>query len=313
MFFLEREARQEQTRLRDIAEAALANEGRLRKDAEAADAFAQAAVLLRYKENQQADTLVSDLPEERIPRTLEAVTTLMDLAHWHLEQGNPQTATERFRTLAHLLTTVDPSDSRLISHEFLPTLTALCEWGAPGQYQRSRTLLVRRFADSSNPDVAEQVVKAALMAPADLETLAGLQPLAEVLMKSLESPERTGDRHLVAWRHFSLALHSYRCGRDDEAAEWIRRSLATATNSRPRAVSCRILSAMVALRSGNRKSAFTELADLRRQIDALPTEPFRVRTEDGLWSNWGIARILLREAEAIARELAEAPEPGANP
>jgi hypothetical protein len=224
----------------------------------------------------------------------------MSLANWNLTQQRWTKASERFNLLAHVLTSVDMSDSDRISHELMPTLTAVCEWGEPGQYEKIRLLAIRRFADSAHPVVAEQVIKATLMMPADDETLRMIAPLAAVIEASLTGPNRSKDAHMVAWRQFSLALFAFRQGRLEDAGDCARSSLATAGNSQPRTESNRIVLAMVDLKQGRVEQARNTLAEVRRTVERWEAEPFRIQTDDsGLWSNWGIVRILLKDAESM--------------
>lgn len=304
LFVREREARNEQARLRVIAEQARAVEASLRINAEAVDLVAQAAVFLRYKdrlapkEMDQVDQLVANISVDRVPRTLETANTLMTLANWNLSQLRWHQAATRFHLLAHVLISVDMSDSDRVSHDLLPTLTAVCTWGKPGEYENLRTLIIDRFADSSNPSVAEQVIKATLMKPADDSTLLRMQKWAPVIESAIGKGD--ANSHLVAWRQFSLALMSFRRGELDLAGEWARRSLATATNSQTRTVSNRIILAMVDLKQNRSTDARAALADVREQLTKWEKTPFQVVSPDGiLWSNWGIIRILLEEAESM--------------
>lgn len=286
-----------------VAEQARANEVRLRENARAGDMVRQAAVLLRYNETEQADQLLEGLPTNQVPRSLEAENTFMTVANWNLTEGRWKVAAERFNVLAHVLTSVDMSDSDRISHNLLPTLTAVCEWGEPGQYEDLRSLAIHRFADSAHPIVAEQVIKATMLKPADEETLRQMQPLARVIEDSNKEPPQGTDPHLVAWRQFSLALIAFRQGQVESAGKWARISLATATNSPSRAVSNEIILAMVDLKHGRINEARVSLQEVRAQVEKWEAEPFRINTSDGLlWSNWGIARILLREAESMLAE-----------
>ncbi len=299
LFFREREAREEQARLRVVAEVARANEENLRKNAEAMDKVAQATVHLRYNEKEAADQLLDGMPAQRVPRSLESANTLTTLANWNLTQHHWKEASARFNLLAHVLTSVDMTDTDRISHELLPTLTAVCEWGEPGQYETIRTLAIDRFANTTKPIVAEQVIKATLLTPADEETLGRIQALANVIEEANKAPTQ-GNEHLVAWRQFSLALTAYRQGKLESAAEWVRRSRATASTSSSRAMSNQIIMAMVDLKKGRNKEARATIADARFQVNRWESERFQITTNDGmLWSNWGIARILLREAEAM--------------
>lgn len=300
LFFRERDARREQARLRVVAEQATANEVRLREDAKAGDLVAQAAVFLKYDEKEQADRLLGGLPTDRVPRSLEAADTFMKVANWNLEQRQWKVAAERFNQLAQVTTSVDLSDSDRISFELLPAATAVSEWGEPGQYERLRTLAINRFANSANPVVAEQVIKATLLQPVDLTTVRKVLPLAAEVEASFAGSHLENDLHMVAWRKFSLALLAFRQGQFETAGDWARGSLATASNSPARAVSNRIILAMIDLKKGHPEDARAVLTDARIQVDEWAAGPFEIYNSDGvLWSNWGIARILLKEAEMM--------------
>ena len=306
LFLRERDARQEQARLRVVAEQARANEVRLREDAEAVDLVAQAAVLLRYSDKEQADQLVNGMTVGRVPRTLESANTFMSLANWNLTQRRWKAAAAHFHLLARVLVSVDMTDSDRVSHDLLPTLTAVCEWGEPGQYEELRSLVINRFGNSANAVVAEQVIKATMLKPADPETLRQMLPLAGVIEASYAGSRRGQDPHMMAWRQFSLALIAFRQGQVEAAIKWADLSLATATNSPSRAVSNGIILAMVNLKKGRIKEARATLRDVRAQVEKWEAEPFSITASDGqLWSNWGIARILLNEAEAMPGKSAD--------
>ncbi len=303
LFLRERDARREQARLRVVAEQATANEVRLREDAKAGDLVTQAAVFLRYHDVEQADKLLDGLPAERVPRSLEAAKIFMDVANWNLTKQRWKVAAERFYSLVHALIDVDMSDRERISFDFLTAVTAVSEWGEPGQYDQLRTLTIERFANSANPIVAEQVIKATLLEPADGKTLRDLEPLAGVIEASLAGPRMEKNQHMVAWRQFSLAIMAYRQGHLEAAADWARRSLAKASNSAPRAVSNQLILAMIDLQQGRAAAARIALADLRSQVDQWSEGPFLVVNPDGtLWYNQGAVRILLREAEKMLGE-----------
>jgi tetratricopeptide (TPR) repeat protein len=300
LFLRERDARQEQAKLRLVAEQATANEVRLREDAKAGDQVTQAAVFLRYNNVEQADKLLDGLPAERVPRSLEAANNFMAVANWNLEQKRWKVAVERFYSLVHALVGVDMSDSERISFDFLTAVTAVCEWGEPMQYNRLRTLTIERFTNSANPIVAEQVIKATLLEPADETILRNLVPLAGVIEASLSGPKRERNQHMVAWRQFSLGIMAYRQGRLEAAADWAHRSLATASNSAPRAISNQLILAMIDLQKGRTATAHAALADLRHEVDQWSVEPFLVVNPDGTrWYNQGAVRILLKEAEKM--------------
>lgn len=299
LFLRERDARQEQARLRMVAEEATANEVRLREDAWTGDQVRQAAVLVRYKEYQQADKLLEGLEDERVPRSLEAATTYMTVAEWNLKQEHPQTAARRFHTLGQILTSVDMTDSERISFDFLSVATAVCEWGKPGEYESLCALAVERFANSANPLVAEHVLKATLLKPTDADTLKKLSALVPVLEASLEQKERSS--HLRAWQQFSLALMAYRQGDLDKAESRATSSLSMAKNSEHRAASNQILLNMIAMKRGAPPAeSAAPLADIRKRVEDWVSSPFRFMNADGtLWYNQHAVLILLEEAEKM--------------
>lgn len=303
LFLRERDAREEQARLREVAEQATANEVRLREDAKAVDRVAQAAVMLRYREEEQADKLLEGLTAEQVPRSLEAANVFTKLANWNLTRGRWEVAAKRFYLSAHALTGADMYDWEGVSFELLSAVTAVSEWGKPGQFDQLRILMIGRFSNSANPIVAEQVIKATLLEPADAKTLRELKPLAGVIEASLAGPNGEKNQHMAAWRQFSLALMAYRQERLDVAAGLASQSLAKATNSAPRRVSNQLLLAMIDLKEGRTAEARTALEKARTEVDRWIKAPFQVVNPDGtLWYNQRAVLILLKEAEKMLGE-----------
>ncbi len=299
LFLREKEAREEQARLRVEADQARAIETRLRERSRAADLIAQAAVLIRYDELEHADTLIAGLPPDHVPLSLEAADTLRVLAEWNLTQERWHAAAERFSALVPVITSVDMTDTDHMSRILMPAATAIKEWGDPEQYGHLRELAIRRFAGSANGAVAAQVIKAVLLEPPDEKTLQALPPLAMVLEQWLRRPEMAHKRYLFAWRHFSLALLSYRQGHLNTAGYWTRLSAASSSSTGSLTASNRILLAMIDFRQGRVRDARAALADARKQVEEWENSPFRLSTTVDHWFDWGNARILLEEAERM--------------
>ncbi|MES2659066.1 MAG: serine/threonine-protein kinase [Verrucomicrobiota bacterium] len=298
LFFRERDARQEQARLRAVAEEATANEKRLREDAKAVDLVTRASVLAKYLEMEKSDELLGLIPPEKVPRTFEAAKVFNDVAFWNLTQGRWNTAADRFFALGHVLTSVDMKDSEQISISLLPVVTAVSEWGGRGRYDKIRELTLKRFGNSANAIVAEHISKATLLEPADAGTLAAVLPLAKVIEDSLTGPNKEANPNMVAWRQFSLGLIAYRRGLLDEAADWANQSLTMAAGREHRVVSNNILLVMVDIRQGRAGTAGDTLTELREQVEGWFAGPFPVGTpENSLWYDQVVVRILLREAE----------------
>ncbi|MCW1885440.1 protein kinase [Luteolibacter flavescens] len=306
LFLSEKSAREEQARLREVAERAKtvaeqarAEEVRLREKTQSADLVTQAAVLVRYSELARADALLAGLTPDRTPLSLEAADTLRAVADWNLLQGRWKTAAERFSALVPAITSVDMTDTDQMSRILLPAATAIKEWGEPDQYVRFRELAIRRFESSGNPAVAGQVIKAVLLEPADEETLEGVVTLATVLETSMHGPEMEGNPYLAAWRQFSLALVAYRRGNLDTAGYWSRRSSASPATTGSLRTSNGILLAMIDFKQGRLEDARTALLDAREQVAGWESTPFQLGTSVDLWFDWGNARIFLREAEEM--------------
>ncbi len=326
LFFREKAAREEQARLhheaeiarhnteeaRARAEKARASEARLSEDAKVAESVAEAAVKLGHRQLEEADKLLQGLPAERTPRSLEAANTFKELANWNLAKGSwldqaPwKTGAARLNALGYVLTSVDNKSEREgISFDMLSVMTGLSLWGEEGQYENMRGLMIERFGNSENPIVAEHVLKATLLEPADEKILGDLQRLAGVLGESLDHPHKDASAHMTAWRQFSMALMAYREERFAIATERAQGSLAleakSEPKSEPRVVSNQLILAMVDLKQGRVEKARSALKGLREQVDHWMETPFQVVNPDGrtLWYNQYATLILLREAEKL--------------
>jgi polyphosphate kinase len=155
--------------------------------------------------------------------------------------------------------------------------------------------------------VAEHVLKATLLEPANEKMLAGLQRLAGELETSLAHPLKDESPHMVAWRQFSLAIMAYRERHFDDAVARARQSMAMEPRSEPksppRMISNQLILAMVDLKQGRVAEARSALKDLRKEVDRWMEVPFAVINPDKtLWYNQYAALILLREAEALLDE-----------
>jgi eukaryotic-like serine/threonine-protein kinase len=177
------------------------------------------------------------------------------------------------------------------------------------RYGVIRSMAVDRFAGTSRPVVAEQLLKACLLMPAPPEVVAKLRPLAERLETSVREghEELAGNPSRVAWSGFALALLHHRGGDQAKAGEWLRICLREAgvNPSRDAAVSC--LSAMIAARSGRDVQAAAELERARVAIETRFAEGLRLGNVNSFWFDWVNARVLLREASALVERPAEIP------
>jgi hypothetical protein len=165
LFVREREARQEQARLRE--------------QAERREKMTQAAMLVNQNQFAEADGLAGRVSAP--PLSLEAVTAFRSLGTWHALNGRWRQAAERFTTLLKI-DSVASWDT--ISGDFLsagPTLIASDDLEG---YERFRHGAVARVRGTTDPIVAERTVKVSLLLPADPSAMESLSPLAAVAENS---------------------------------------------------------------------------------------------------------------------------------
>lgn len=301
LYLRESQARREQVRLRGEAEAARVVETRLRGQAEAREACAQAAVMLSYGRVEEADQLLAAIPTDMAPSSLEAAEVYRKTGNWHREAGRIQLAAERFTALAGSISTVDRSDLHQISGGLLPAAVTTCEVGDWPRYEQVRRIALDRFGSTRNTIVAEQILKACMLRPADPATMAKIATLGEFLEGAI-GPEAGNQPHAdgAAWQCYSLALWHHRRGNPEQTIRWGEWSLQRSMEAEPRVVCVRLLLAMARHRIGEKEEARALLAESAKPIRAL-MESSSGEWFGGIdpWADWMNAHILLKEAEAL--------------
>ncbi len=307
MFAREKHARDEQARLRVVAEGARANEAALRAQAEWREMVAQAAVRVSHGDLAGADALLARVPFDQAPRSLEAAQTYSKVGEWHVLAGRWREATDRFATFALVLPQVDPSDSDTISITLLPAAAMLGLAEDDARYALIRAMAVERFGGTSRPVVAEQLLKACLLRPAPDGIMDKIGPLAA----RLETAVREGHAELannpsrVAWSGFALALLHYREGDFTGADAWLGACLAQTGANPSRDAAARCLAALIGERLGRGAEAAADLASARAQIEARFAEGLRLGDVSSFWFDWVNARVLLREASGSLEPTAD--------
>ena len=291
MFFRE-------TQARNVAERARANEAALRQKAEYGEKIAHAAVLVKYNKIQQADELLAGIPPNMVQPSLEGADTFGVIGSWHAREGRWKEAADRFAALAYSITNVDESDNDAISMPLIAAAAAMCEAGDRSGYERLRSMGISRFSDTKSPVVAEQVMKACLILPADRKTMEQLQPLIDVLTKGGGRSER--DQNLVLWRKFAMGLLEYRRGNFSTSLEWCNGCLSDPNKNPARDALALTVRAMDDYRLGR-------VEESRQEIDVVKrTTQVRYLTKLGIfelpgiyWQDWINIRVLVREADAL--------------
>jgi hypothetical protein len=288
LFFREREALQEQARLRE--------------EAERREKMTLAAMLVNQDRLEEADGLAGRVSVA--PLSLEAVSAFRSLGSWHALNGRWQQAAARFAVLLK----VDPVASwDAISGDFLSAGPVLIESGNPDNYERFRQGAIARVAGTADPVTAERTVRISLLLPADKEVMDSLFALAALAENSLRGsgPIGGGDVAQPSWRCVSLALFEYRRGHYPQAADWCRRCLANAQRNPARTATAQIVLAMASFQLHQDDEARALLVQGGDAVDAKFQKGLDMgSTPNGYWSDWLFARILLREARTLIEETA---------
>ncbi len=283
----EREARQR-------AVAAEQLQARLRQVAEFRERLTQAAMLVNLEEFEEADRLVEGV--ELTEATMEGAAVFRALGEWHATNDRWAQASERFKTLLEI-NQLEGAD--VSSLDYLELGPVLMELGDLDEYDRFRRNAVARFAGTEIP-FTDRIVKISLLASANSEMLASLQPFAEQSAEALKVAEETGDVFQAAWRAMSLALYEYR--RADYAATvaYAKRSLAYAAPNAPRDATVRLVLAMASYQMGRTEEAEEAFSLASHVIDQkFETNIGLGNPVQGFWFDWAFARVIEREASRL--------------
>ena len=295
MYFREREARQEQARLRASAE-------RLREKAELREQVAHAAVKVKYGDLAGADKLLATVPIEETPSSLESSQAFGTVADWHMQAGRLKEAASRYSSMARAITSVDNSDLPAVSVNLLPAAAAVAYAGDMRAYEEIRHLAIKRFGSTSNGVVAEQTLKACILFPPDEETIQALRPLAAIVEREIENKEGVigTDFHYTAWACFGMSLWNYRLGRFSEAGRWAERSLAFPKDNEARIASMLIVRAMIEWKSGQAENARASMAIGGESVRTVFTNDAWMKPKfPAQWFEWLHASLLRTEAERL--------------
>jgi len=301
LFFREREARRE-------AESAQRVETELRAEADARANISQAALLISRNDMTGADQLVNKILVPVVEPSLEAAGVFHTLGNWNVTQGRWQVAADRFLQLEQA-NQVDKSDLTADeTRDLLGAGPALIVAGDLNKYRQFVQVTLHRFADTSDPVAAEEVMKNSLILPTDAMTLQELEPLVKLLQGSVaqNGPEVAKYDNRIPWQTLALSLYEYRCGNFTNVIDWGQKCLAYSNPTPPRIVMMHIVLALAYAGLNQPENARLELAAGREPIEKrLPDGPEKIvdlgDASTGVWHDWVIAYFLLHEVENLVK------------
>jgi hypothetical protein len=287
-------AEQKQERLREEAERGRAKENELRLQAESRERMTRAAVLLMNNQFAEADALIAETGFTNA--TLEGAAVFRSLGDWNALQGRWAQASDRLELLLQV-GQIESGD--IATLDCTRCSSALMERGDLARYENFRRAAIKRFAGTTDPMVADRVVKVCLLAPADAALMDALAPLAARAANSFAGDDVTDndEEWKAPWRSISLALWEYRRGHWNEAAGWCQRCLDRGTQNPSRTATALVLQAMARRQLRQDEAARAGLAQASRLIESKFNDGLEFgNVSQGFWFDWMLARVLLREA-----------------
>lgn len=305
-YLREREAREEQEQMRKFAESAHRSELERSAEAKGWENFAHVSLLLSEGKTQEADEQLRQTPLSSIRLTPQSAAVLRSLGNWNALRGRWQQAAECFQML---IKADDMNPSEHLTNS-LDLVGICCVWLEGGQSDGYATFVdwaVARFGKYPSPTDASRLLHSVLFAPIAPGTLDKLEDLKPILANCENDPEKikiNGDREPAIWRCFGLSLLEYRQGNYRQAKHWMDVAYSFKAARDYINGSLDPVHAMICFRLGDAQNARISLEKSRTRVarafsPELPAayEPFG--QYQGFWWDWIIARILLREAEAL--------------
>src|SRR6266542_2051556 len=275
LFIRERDARrravaaeQEQNRLRQQAEAG----------ARLGEKLTQAGLALSRNRFEEAEEIVSQLPNHP---AAASIFNVLGVVHARREQWSA--AIKNYTKVVELR----PAD-----HEAYHCLAPLLvQAGDSDAYRHHRERILRQFAGTSNPVVAERMAKDCLFVPPPAADLTAIARMAETAVAA-------GPNHQYwPYSQFVKGLAEYRQGRFASAAEWFQKALSQSVDVY-RTVQAHMTLAMA---QHQLKQAEEARVTLAKGLE-LAEQRFPKAGKIGLdeqWYDWIIAQVLMREAKAL--------------
>jgi hypothetical protein len=273
--------------------------------------FSAVTALVKRKHLAKADRLLDEIPQYK--PGWEDATTFRDIGDWDASQGYWAKALSRFTTLSdlHQLAAADPDIATNEDYgseralDYMRIGSVLVDQGELAEWERYRQTVVAPQAVTKNAIIAERMLRACLLTPADGKMLEFLRPCQELTEESINTTATNLGGDSAAWHAFSLALMAYRCEDFAAATNWCQRSLNFDDNVACRRAGVGLVQAMALADLGETDRARAELAANRAIVENPANQrPGKVVRWQGYWFDWVFAHVLLREAQELI-----APEP----
>jgi eukaryotic-like serine/threonine-protein kinase len=283
-FIREREAHQralaaekEQGRLRQLAEAGLAAEAKLRENAELGRKYSEAGLMLSQRRFAEAEKIVNDAP---LHPAAASIFSVLGMVHATREQWG-----HAFTNYSKVIKVL-PADHS--AYHFLAAI--FIQTGDLEGFRLHREKILRQFGQTSDPVTAERMAKDCLVLPPPAADLPLIAKMADLAITAGENKPRP-------YFQFAKGLSEYRLGRFESAAEWMQK-VESFKGDIYRSVLAQMVLAMAQqqLRKTDQARA-TFAAGLELAETRFPKAG--QGSLDDQWNDWVLAHALIREANAL--------------
>ena len=260
--------------------------------------WVMARVLSRECQNLFAEAGPTGAAASRLQPSPDTAATLRAQGEWHALRNEWRNAADCFSAALKL----DQFDGwKDTSNDQLSCGISLVEAGDTAGYERFRQEEIARFNPTDTISVTELIVRSSLLQPADDTLLATLAPLAEVAASPF--PGKWSPTLLDfydGWRSVSMGLLEFRRRNYAKAVDWSRHCVGCPHDIPPRTATARLILAMSLHQLGQEDEARFELLQARNVIEDRFSYPLdHGVAQRGMWFDWFLARMLLREATAL--------------
>jgi serine/threonine protein kinase len=152
-------------------------------------------------------------------------------------------------------------------------------------YKKFRAQLIQQFGDTSDSRIAERMVRAGLLIPANAEEMKKLSVMADVAGNVSTNGKNWG------YNYLAKGLSKYRAGNYNEAIQLLLEALPSDFGSRRRAEAYLIL----AMAQHRLNQSDASRASFAKAMEIVKELPINSDLEDD-WNDWVIIHVFLREA-----------------
>ena len=266
-------------------------EKQLRQEAEQGAAWnqevAQAGLLLMAGKYDESERLIRDVPHHK------SIVPFYDVfGGTHARHGQwAEALTNWDRVLEYA-----PEDH--VGYMYLAPL--LLQLDDVNGYKQCRTQMLQHFGDTSDPRIAERMVKASLILPPTAEELTTITKMADVVTKGEVNDNNWG------FNLFAKGFTEYRLGHYANAADLMQKIIPLDVGSHCRTEAYLVL-AMAQYQLGQSKQSQASFAEAVHEVNHDLPKAGHLGDE---WNDWITIHILMREALALMPDIVKS-VPGA--